>query len=57
MCVCGCAGLIGEMFMWHWEFVPGRALAGPSLGYALEFNFAAGIVGWHCAGGVGDGAQ
>lgn len=29
--------------------------AGPSLGYALEFNFAAGIVGCHCAG-VGDGA-
>lgn len=19
-----CAGLIGEMFMWHWEFVPGH---------------------------------
>lgn len=32
------------------------ALAGPSLGYALEFNFAAGIVGCHCAG-VGDGAR
>lgn len=31
------------------------AYAGPSLGYALEFNFAAGIVGCHCAG-VGDGA-
>lgn len=31
------------------------AYAGPSLGYALEFNFAAGIVGCHCAV-VGDGA-
>lgn len=31
------------------------AFAGPSLGYALEFNFAAGIVGCHCAV-VGDGA-
>lgn len=24
LCVCVCAGLIGEMFMWHWEFVPGH---------------------------------